>query len=285
VNEPEIAPASEADLRAMASRRCANDGERATYLGFGAHAPRGAWVARDAGEPVGIAFTHDLEGESFISELWVEPSFRGSGVGKKLFRAATEGADDAALAALLDANDAPTLAFFARAGIGLQTPVLHLAGEIPKEDALLPLAAGDYRFATIPIDAEAHAATLAALDREVRGSARGVDHRLFAEHAAGTILALNDEPVGYVYVWPDGRIGPIASASAAYVTQFFSFALVAMRRTYGASWCKLLVPGSNARLLRAAVRIGLKVDRTHIFATDMPSLDLSRYVGFHPLAF
>jgi hypothetical protein len=147
------------------------------------------------------------------------------------------------------------------------------------------MAAGEYRFVTMPIDAQAHATVLAALDREARGTARPNDHVSFAQIATGTLLLLNDECVGYVYVWPDGRIGPMVAASGAYLTQFFGFALVALRRTYGASWCQALVPGSNVRVMRAAVRIGLQLDQVRIFASDLPQIDLSRYVGFHALAF
>jgi hypothetical protein len=33
------------------------------------------------------------------------------------------------------------------------------------------------------------------------------------------------------------------------------------------------------------VRIGLQLDQVRIFATDQPQIDLTRYIGFHPLAF
>jgi hypothetical protein len=45
------------------------------------------------------------------------------------------------------------------------------------------------------------------------------------------------------------------------------------------------VPGNNVRVMRAAVRCGLTLDQVRIFASDQPILDLSRYVGFHSLAF
>ncbi|HUA09756.1 MAG TPA: GNAT family N-acetyltransferase [Candidatus Acidoferrales bacterium] len=285
MNEPEIVAASDADLREMAARRGGDDASRRRYLAFAERAPRGAWIARDAGTPVGIGFAHALDDEWFLSELFVEPSFRRQGIGARILREVARDAGDVWRSALLEAENVDAMAFFLEHGVGMQVPVMHIAGEIPKEDALVPLAAGDYRFGTVPIDARTHGGLLASLDREVRGSAREADHQLFAEHATGTLLLLNDEPVGYVYVWPDGRIGPMASASAAYLTQFLSFALVAMRRTYGASWCTMLIPGSNVRVLRAALRAGLKLDRSYVFASDLPALELSRYVGFHPLAF
>ena len=285
MNEPQIGLAKEADVRAMAARRWPDESSRRIYMNLAEGAPRGAHVARDEGTPIGIAFAHELENEWFVSELYVEPSFRGAGLGWKLLRAATADSGDITLAGVVDAGDTGSLAFFLRRGMGLHVPLLRIAGEIPKEEELLPMAAGDYRFATLPIDPLAHATVLDALDREARGTARPNDHVGFAQIASGTLLQINDEVVGYVYVWPDGRIGPMVSASTAYLTQFFAFALVALRRTYGASWCTALVPGSNVRVMRAAVRIGLVLDEVRIFATDLPQIDLSRYVGFHALAF
>jgi len=269
----------------MAARRWPDESSRRLYLRLAEEAPRGAHVALDAGTPVGMAFAHELESEWFVSELYVEPSFRGAGLGWKLLRSATSDAPDASLAGVIEASDTASLAFFLRRGMGLQVPLLRIAGEIPKEEELLPMAAGDYRFNTMPVDARAHATVLAALDREARGTARPLDHASFVQEASGTLLLLNDEVVGYAYVWPDGRIGPMAAASATYLTQFLGFALVTLRRSYGASWCTALVPGSNVRVMRAAVRIGLTLDDVRIFATDVPQIDLSRYVGYHALAY
>jgi GNAT superfamily N-acetyltransferase len=285
VNEPQIVAANETDVRALAARRWPDDISRRLYLNLAEASPRGAWVAHDEGTPIAMVFTHELENEWFVSELFVEPSFRGAGLGGRLLRAATNESGDVSLAGVIDAQDMRSLAFFLRRGLGLHIPLLRIAGEIPKEDGLLSMAAGEYRFTTLPIDANAHTTALAGLDREVRGTARPSDHATFTQLATGSLFLLGDECVGYVYVWPDGRIGPLVAASGAYLAQFFGFALVALRRTYGASWCTALVPGSNVRVMRAALHIGLTLDQVSIFATDLPQIDLSRYVGFHPLAF
>jgi GNAT superfamily N-acetyltransferase len=285
MNELQIIAATEADVRALAARRWPDESSRQLYVNLADSAPRGAWVARDEGTPVAIGFAHALEDEWFLSELYVEPSFRRQGIGSRILREVARDAGDVSRAGLLDVSNTDGMSFFLRLGVALQVPVLRIAGEIPKEEELMPMAAGDYRFATMPIDAQTHAGLLASLDRDARGSARSNDHASFAQVATGTLLLLNDECVGYVYVWPDGRIGPMVASSGAYLTQFFGFALVALRRTYGASWCQALVPGSNVRVMRAAVRIGLQLDQVRIFATDLPQIDLSRYIGFHALAF
>lgn len=286
MNEPQIVAAKDHDVRAMAARRWPDEASRQLYINLAEAAPRSAWVARDADDtPVGIAFAHELDTEWFVSELFVEPSFRGAGLGWKLLRTATSDSGDVSLAGLIAADDLGSLAFFLRRGMGLQVPVLRIAGEIPREEELMQMAAGDYRFTAVPIDPLAHKGALDSLDREVRGTARGSDHEGFAQLATGTAFVLNDEVVGYTYVWPDGRIGPMVAASSAYLMQFLGYALMSLRRAYGASWCMALVPGSNVRIMRNAVRIGLTLDEVRIFATDQPQIDLARYIGFHSLAF
>jgi hypothetical protein len=163
--------------------------------------------------------------------------------------------------------------------------VLRLAGAVPREDALLSMAAGDYRFGVDAIDPVAHEFALDALDRETRGVARPADHRRFARGATGQALFLNGEFVAYAYAWPDGRIGPIASSSAAYLVQLFSYALVTLQRSYGASWCTAFVPASNVRIAGAALRAGLRIQETYVLASDAAPPDLSRYAGFHHLLF
>ncbi len=189
MNEPQIGAAKEADVREMAARRWPDESSRQLYVNLAERAPRGAHVALDEGTPIGIAFTHELENEWFVSELYVEPSFRGAGLGWRLLRAATDDSGDASLAGVVDAGDTGSLAFFLRRGMGLHVPLLRIAGEIPKEDELLAMAAGDYRFATLPIDPRAHETILSALDREARGTARPNDHASFAQIALGHAVA------------------------------------------------------------------------------------------------
>lgn len=285
MNEPHIVTAKPSDIRTLAAKRYADETSRQLYVNLAESAAAGCWVARDVDDVVGIAFAHALETEWFVTELYVEPSFRGAGLGWKLMRQATAESGDVSLGGIIDADNLGSLAFFLRRGMGLHVPVLRVSGEIPKDEELVAMAAGDYRFTTVPIDPSRMQFEIDALDREVRGTSRPVDHLTFSQLAAGTAFVLNDELVGYLYVWPDGRIGPLVAASGAYVVAFFSYALGALRRAFGASWCMALVPGTNLRVQRMAVRAGLTLDQVRIFATDQPQIDLSRYVGFHPLAF
>lgn len=279
----EIVAASADDVRAVARRRDLDDLSVRLLL---QSAERGAgWAARDQGETVGIAVAHDSDDERLVGDWYVEPSYRGGGVGFALLEAALKGADDLSRAAIVDAGEFASLALALRFSLAPRATVLRFAGAIPREEELAKMAAGDYHFEVAPIDAAAHGLALDELDRQARGTARPEDHTEFALTATGNAFFLRGECVGYAYVWPDGRVGPIACASEAYLVQILAYALVTLTRAHAASWCTLLVPGSNRRIARASLRAGLRIEETFLLASDALVADLSTYAGYHRLLF
>lgn len=281
--EPQILAASAGDVASFARSRCRDEHAEKLYVEV---AQGGAYVAKDVdGTPVGVAFARRLDDESYLSELFVEPSFRGQGIGSQLLAQIWDSQEERARSAVLDAPERGAAAFLLRRGLAMQTPVVEVSGSIPHENELARMAAGSYRFGTEPLEPAKHRSALAQIDREIRGSSRSIDHAYFSETGRGFIFRRDEEIAGYAYFWPSGRIGPLAAASQTYVVQFFAFALAAARSTFGASWCIALVPGTNVRMLRAAMRAGLTVQSVRIFAGDNANLDLSRYAGFHPLLF
>lgn len=274
----EISVASAEDVRAYGERRFPDTFSRALYAdGFESMQCR-AWVARDEGTAIGIAIARDLEMERFVAELYVEPSFRGSGIGGRLLDAATDGADDRALATTCDLGDATAIAMLARRGMSVRETVVRVSGEIPRDDDLLTLAAGDYRFGTERLDPNTHAFALAQLDRETRGTAREIEHRFLATRATGLVFSIEDEVVGYSYLWSSGHVGPAAVAAGAYGSQIFAYAMAALRREHGATWCSAAFPSSNLRGLTTALRAGLRIDGGYGLAHDGQSADDSRYI-------
>ncbi|MBV8068202.1 MAG: GNAT family N-acetyltransferase [Candidatus Eremiobacteraeota bacterium] len=247
-------------------------------------AERGAaWVARDEREIVGIAAAHDSEEERYVGDLFVEPSYRGHGVASELLSAAFEGGADLSRATLVDPSDPAGIAVALRFNAAPRDTLLRFAGAMPRQEALANMAAGEYRFQVETIDAAEHGPWLNELDHRARGTARPGDHARFARAACGNAFILNGEFVGYAYVWPDGRIGPLACASEAYLVQIFAYALVTLERSYSASWCTLVVPGSNRRVARAALRADLRIEEVFLFASDGSVADLSTYVAYHRL--
>lgn len=243
-----------------------------------------AWVARDDGDVVGLAACDSMEEERYLGDVYVSPSFRGSGVGTRLVEAAFEDSGEATRAVVVDLTDTSGVALALQFGLPHHDVVLCLSGAIPKEEDLAAMAAGDYRFEVSTLDPLGHTFALNALDRETRGAVRPEAHRIWSAAATGQAFFNQGEFVGYAYVWPDGRIGPCAVASGAYARQIFAFCLLTLQRAYTASWCTLAVPAANLRVMRAALRAGLRIDETFAIARDARS-ELDRYVGFHKLAF
>jgi GNAT superfamily N-acetyltransferase len=283
--EQSIGPATADEVAYFAARRTQNEHDQRLYVDLAHVAPNGASVARDEGTAIGIVIPHALEDEWFLSELFVEPSFRGRGIGLELLKAATVEAGAITRSGILDPAQLEGLAFYARVGVPMQAPLIEISGEIPRASELERMAAGEHRFGAIPMDPMAHATALNQLDREVRGSARPDDHLYFADKAKGFVFTREAELAGYAYVWPSGRIGPMAAVSQNYSVQMLAYALAASRANYNAEWCTLLVPGSNTKILRATMRARLRIEGVRIFASDNNVSDPTRYVGFNLLMF
>lgn len=265
-----------AEVARYARARLQDDADEALYREL---AERGvAAAAFDDGAIVG-AICASLGDELFVHDLYVEPSFRDAGVGTQLFDEIGRDREGVPRAALLRADVPSAVAFLAKRGVPIRDALVRVTGAIPKEDDLLALAATEYRFGVTPVDPQAHARALDALDREVRGVERAADHASFARAATGIVFTRERELAGYAYVWPSGRIGPIACASASYGGAFFAYALAASARSYGASWCSAHLPATNVRALRTALRAGLRIEATHAFAAELAAHDFSRYVA------
>jgi len=277
----ELAGADE--VRSIQRRRNCDDAAVRLAL---ASVERGTvWVARDGAEAVGIAIAHDSEAERYVGDIFVEPSYRGTGAGGELLAAAFGDAGDRSTAMLVDPADPASLALGLRQRMMLREPIVRFAGAIPREEELAKMAAGDYRFEVDTVDPVSHGFGLRGLDAQTRGTTRDADHEHFAGSATGNAFFLRGEFIAYAYVWPDGRIGPLACASQAYLVQIFAYALLSLTRAYGASWCTALVPGSNLRIARAALRAGLRIEAVCLLAADAFQGDLSMYVGYHSLLF
>ncbi|MDP9017515.1 MAG: GNAT family N-acetyltransferase, partial [Candidatus Eremiobacteraeota bacterium] len=182
-----IVQATADDLAVLASRRCKDEHERNLWMHVAQTAPSGVWVAKDEQVPVGIAIAHESDDEWYLSELFVESGFREHGVGHELLVAASKDAGNVNRSGLLDPAETGGLAFFVRRGVSIQTPVLNVCGTVPREDELLRMASGDYRFTTAMLDPLAHRSQIDALDREIRGCTRPLDHQYFSQNAHGVV--------------------------------------------------------------------------------------------------
>ena len=150
-----------------------------------------AWAAHDRSEPIAAVFTHASDEERYVGDLFVEPSFRNGGIAGRLLDAAFADAGDAARRMLVEPQDGAALVLALRRGLAPQTAILSIAGPTPREDALLAMAAGDYRFQVDALDPIAQGRAQRTRPRDPRydaqrgsrpvcaggGGARGISRR------------------------------------------------------------------------------------------------------------
>ncbi|HEX6208796.1 MAG TPA: GNAT family N-acetyltransferase [Actinomycetota bacterium] len=276
-----IRPAEESDLRALAEIQVAGrewlarryepetlhqfpvDPDGAAFTIRHVHGTGAVFVAEDP-EPVGFSSAVIRDGVWFLSQLWVAPDRHGAGIGSALL--------DAALAW---GRGSSTFSVVASPFPGAQTvymrrsmfPVWHsmeFEGEAPGVE--MPEGADELTTGDQPWVDE--------LDREVRGIARPEDHELFREHARGIALRRGDEPLGYLYAWPEGKLGPAAIRDGRDTPDLLRAGIAA-----GPSRLSLIVPTTNWAALQEAIRLRLRLVSRTVFMASRAMPDGSRYLS------
>jgi GNAT superfamily N-acetyltransferase len=224
----------------------------------------GVFLAEDP-EPVGFSAAIVRDGVWFLSLLWVLPDHHGAGAGT----------------ALLDETLAWGRSATAFSVVASPYPVAQL---IYLRASMFPLwtqidLAGPRAATTEPDGMEAISdadrAWVDEIDREVRGTARPEDHAFWQRVARGVILRRDDRRIGYVYGWPDGKIGPGAVADPSDVPLL----LQAGQAIAEGDLATVSVPSSNWPALRELIRGGFRPIGSNTFMTSRPIGDASRYIS------
>jgi GNAT superfamily N-acetyltransferase len=222
----------------------------------------------------------------FLGMLFVHPDEQARGLGRELLEAVLPvDRETVALATCTDAAQPISSALYARYGIVPRVPVLELVGRpdqggptaLPDGVRAVPfelLAAG-------PADGPARrhlAAAIASLDRATLGYAHPQDHAYLAE--TGRLGHLYEDGggrvVGYGYVSPVGRIGPVAVEDEALLPGVLGHLLGAVEPAGAFSaW----VPGAAGAAVTALLDAGLRLeDFPALVCWDRPFADFSRYL-------
>lgn len=214
------------------------------------------WVAEAGGSAVGFGAAIVRGDVWFLSALFVEPDHQSRGVGKELLRLVLEkgGSGVRRRLTVVDSFQPVSAGLYSQAGLLPVTPLLSLAGEPAgfARDGLEAAAPEDDAFA--------------GLDALAYGFDRAVDHSFWRREAEATMWLDSGEPVAYSYLWPEGRIGPVAGLTGEAAAAALSAELGRAEGEY----VSLIVPGSCRPALAAALAAGLRyVDPPGlILATD-----------------
>lgn len=225
----------------------------------------GLIVVADDPRPVGFAAAVVRDGVWFLSQLWVLPDHHRSGIGSALLdEALSIGRGASAFCTVSSPHPAAQLLYLRTSMFPLWTQIEMGGGKDDRPrrpDGVRELTGTDQRW----VD---------ELDREVRGMARPEDHA-FWRGQDGSALALEraGRPAGYLYVWPDGKIGPGAVRDPADV----AVAIQAARHVATGPPI-FAVPSTNWRALGELVRLGFApIAATNTFMASRALADGSRY--------
>ncbi len=198
-NLPLIPYSGKAPPRSMAFRRqaLAYDSQR-------------FWVAESNGTLIGFGVATLRESLWYLAALHVWPGFQNQGIGRRLLQLCLS-PDNAPGAqtwiVISDSLNPDSNALYAKHGMYQWVPLLSIDGRVPA-NVDVPT---DFRTERLKAD-DQQLAELDALDRQVLGVCRRVDHQLWLVQRDLSAYSFHQggHVVGYAYLSSKGEIGPVA---------------------------------------------------------------------------
>jgi GNAT superfamily N-acetyltransferase len=245
--------------------------------------PDGLWVAEDSGEILGCAFSWVCGELWFLAELFVSPRLQGRGLGNQLLQRTLQHAQKAGTtkkALITFTFNVVSQSLYIRHGLFPQFPIYLL--KIARE----ALTARQQRpsLRCVPLqDTASHLGSLTQIDARVLGVSREKHHRYLIGDSAtrAVLLHAGDDCVGYVYVSPDGHIGPLAVAQPAAAEAAFETALT-LAAEISSSHVSAFIPGKNNIALGLAIEHGMQITFPMVLMASQDFGDWSLYLPRNP---
>lgn len=222
--------------------------------------PEGLWVAEDAGELVGFAFSWACDDVWFLAQLFVSPDRQGCGIGPALLERILAHAQTskARIKALITfAFNTVSQGLYMRHGLFPRCPIYNL--QVTREALVHGLHGAG--LPCVPIENTApHLRALAEIDVATLGLSRAKHHRFLMTQDAtrGFLFPAGDEFIGYAYV-SDGHVGPLAVTHRTAVAAALRTALDLAATNCGAPCVSAFVPGSSDAALTTALATGMRI--------------------------
>jgi ribosomal protein S18 acetylase RimI-like enzyme len=245
--------------------------------------PLGLWVAEEADEILGFAWSWACGDLWFLAQLFVSPGHQGRGIGHELLQRTLEhfrksGATHGAL--ITFAFNTVSQGLYLKYGLFPRFPIYNFS--IARERLLGRLEGPQLR----PVRLEETAADLrglARIDAEALGVSREKHHRYLINDAAtkGYGLYAGKELAGYCYVSADGHIGPLAIAQVDDIVPAFRAALN-LAAEGGSPQVSAFLPGACVAALELAGSIGMRIALPMVLMSTSEFGDWTRYLPRNP---
>lgn len=243
----------------------------------------GLWVAEDAGQMLGFAWSWVCGDLWFLAQLFVSSGRQGSGIGNELLKRTLEHArqSGATRKALITFSfNTVSQGLYIRHGLFPRFPIYNLSVE---RDVLTGrLQAGQLR--CVPLrETASHLHDLARVDNRALGVSREKHHRYLINDDAtrGVGLYDGDDCVGYAYIGTNGHIGPLAVMQPDLLDIAFRTALNLAADT-GSSAVSAFLPGTMDKVLSTAVEHGMRITLPMVLMSTRDMGDWPQYLPRNP---
>lgn len=245
--------------------------------------PGGLWVAEDAGEILGFAWSWVCGDFWFLAQLFVLPGQQGRGIGNELLKRTFEHArrSGAANKALITFTfNTVSQGLYIRNGLFPRFPIYGFG--VARERLMERLQGPQFRHERLE-DTASDLRSLAQIDARALGVSREKHHRFLINNSAtkGFGLYAGDDCVGYVYVDGSGHIGPLAVAQPDALGTAFGTALNLAAES-GASQISAFLPGTCDAVLSSAVAHGMRIKLPMVIMSAHSLGDWSQYLPRNP---
>jgi GNAT superfamily N-acetyltransferase len=244
--------------------------------------PDGLWVAEDAGQILGFAFSWACGDLWFLAELFVAPGQQGRGIGNELLKRTLDHAQKAGAvskALITFAFNTVSQGLYLRHGLFPRLPI-HFV-KVAREPLIDRLQNTQLR--CVPLQNTAsHLQSLAQIDASALGISREKHHRYLINDNAmrGVLLYAGDDCAGYVYVSSDGHIGPLAVVQPNATGTAFRTALKLAVES-GASGVSAFLPGTSDAL-SIAVEHGMRITFPMVLMSTRDFGNWTQYLPRNP---
>lgn len=244
--------------------------------------PGGLWIAEDAGEIVGSAFSWICGDLWFLAELFVAPRMQGSGIGRELLGRTLAHADQARVstrALITFAFNTVSQGLYACHGLYPRLPICMFN----VDRKAIPAGSGAALKFKKADASGSDVATLAALDVSALGISREKHHRhLLADPAmTGFLFYDGGDCVGYAYVAATGHIGPLAVTRREAMGPALATAL-RIAADGPSSQVSAFLPGNCETAIGLAAAHRMRMTLPMVLVSDREFGDWRRYLPRNP---
>jgi len=245
--------------------------------------PGGLWVAEDAGEILGFAWSWVCDDLWFLAQLFVSAAHQGHGIGNELLKRTLEHARKAGTtnkALITFTFNRVSQGLYIRHGLFPKMPIYFFS--IARERLITRLRDAPLRCVVLE-DTAAHLNSLAEIDTRAIGVAREKHHRYLIndQGTKGVMLYAGSECVAYAYINSDGHIGPLAVTQSDVLGAAFATALK-VAADEGSAQVSAFLPGTCDTALSLAIEHGMRITFPMLLMASPGFGDWTQYLPRNP---